>query len=244
MPVVLAHGLTDSGACWPRLFPVFAARYDVVAYDARGHGQSSAPDRGYTIDDRVADLVAVLEGLGLDRPALVGHSMGADTAARVAALHPGLTRGVVLEDPPWRDDDTRLGTRVQFFGDIMRHQKESSLADLIAEGKAMMPDWDDSEWAPWAEAKHQVSPDSLTMFDGLRQHWRESVASLRCPAVLLTGDASSALVTPAVAAEAAGLCPSLTVRNIEGAGHNIRRERWEPYLQAVTGFLAEVDSPA
>src|SRR5206468_243666 len=133
-----------------------------VAYDARGDGQSSAPEDGYSVDERAADLAALIDGLGLDRPAVVGHSMGADTAARAAALHPDLVRGVVLEDPPWREAAIALDATVDFFRDLMRRQKESSVVDLIAEGKEAMPGWDEAEWAPWAEAKQQVSPHALT----------------------------------------------------------------------------------
>ncbi|WP_135820107.1 alpha/beta fold hydrolase [Halostella litorea] len=98
-PVVLAHGMYADGRCWARLGSDLADEYEVVAYDARGHGRSDAPETGYDIDTRVADLVGLVAELGLDDPVLGGHSMGAATVAWAAAEHPSLPRGVFLEDP-------------------------------------------------------------------------------------------------------------------------------------------------
>lgn len=97
-PVVLAHGMYENGRRWRPLAAEFPDR-DLVAYDARGHGRSDAPESGYGIDGRVADLVGLCDALELSAPVLVGHSMGAATAAWTAATHPDRVRGLVLEDP-------------------------------------------------------------------------------------------------------------------------------------------------
>src|SRR5438105_6683569 len=76
-PLVLAHGATDSGLCWTRVARDLESDYDVIMPDARGHGMSEAPDGGYTSADHAADLAGVIRGLGLERPAVAGHSMGA-----------------------------------------------------------------------------------------------------------------------------------------------------------------------
>jgi non-heme chloroperoxidase len=77
-PVVLVHGFSQSGLCWRRqLRSPLAEEFRLVAPDLRGHGRSDAPDTGY--DDPAAwagDLTAVVEGLGLARPVLVGWSYG------------------------------------------------------------------------------------------------------------------------------------------------------------------------
>src|SRR5438874_10777855 len=83
-PVVLLHGFTDAGLCWMRLATDLAPDYDLVMVDAIGHGQSGGPEHGFR-ERAVSDALAVIDALGLDRPALVGHSMGAATAAGVAA---------------------------------------------------------------------------------------------------------------------------------------------------------------
>jgi pimeloyl-ACP methyl ester carboxylesterase len=72
----------------------------VIAYDARGHGASgrAAPD-GYTYDALVADALAVLDGAGVERAALVGQSMGGATAVGLALAHPERVSALVVITP-------------------------------------------------------------------------------------------------------------------------------------------------
>lgn len=98
-PVVLAHGMYDNGRRWNRLAADLGDAFELVAYDARGHGRSDAPPSGYDMPNRVADLVGLLDALNLDEPILVGHSMGAATVAWTAVRHPTRPAGVVLVDP-------------------------------------------------------------------------------------------------------------------------------------------------
>jgi len=98
--VVATHGFYEDARCMRRVVDVLASDgYDVLAYDARGHGRTDAPPSGYAVDDRVADLVGVLDALDLEDPVLYGHSMGGGTVAAAAARHPECASAVVLEDP-------------------------------------------------------------------------------------------------------------------------------------------------
>src|SRR5439155_22026915 len=87
-PLLLSHGATDSGLCWTRVARDLESDYDVILPDARGHGLSDAPASGYTSGDRAADLAGFIDGLGLQRPAVGGHSMGAATTLRFVADYP------------------------------------------------------------------------------------------------------------------------------------------------------------
>src|SRR5690348_4133423 len=78
-PLVLAHGFSDDGLCWIPVAEALAPDYDVVMVDARGHGLSEAPAQGYGPAEQAADLAVVIAALGLRRPAILGHSMGAAT---------------------------------------------------------------------------------------------------------------------------------------------------------------------
>jgi pimeloyl-ACP methyl ester carboxylesterase len=98
-PVVMAHGMYDSGRRWIPLAEDLADDYDVITYDARGHGRSDAPAEGYDIDNRVADVLGLIECLDLTDPVLLGHSMGGATVAWAGAERPDLPGGIVLEDP-------------------------------------------------------------------------------------------------------------------------------------------------
>lgn len=82
--IVLVHGMYANGQSWLRLGSELADGYEVIAYDARGHGRSDAPETGYDFGTRIADLV--------------GLSMGAATVAWATADHSSLPRDVFLED--------------------------------------------------------------------------------------------------------------------------------------------------
>jgi non-heme chloroperoxidase len=75
-PLVLVHGWSQSAEQFRYQFDAFAAKYHVVAFDHRGHGQSSRPDHGYRVSRLAMDLRELLFGLDLDDVAILGHSMG------------------------------------------------------------------------------------------------------------------------------------------------------------------------
>jgi pimeloyl-ACP methyl ester carboxylesterase len=126
-PVVLLHGLSAS-----RRYVVMGstalqrAGHRVIAYDARGHGASSpapAPER-YGYDDLTADLVAVLDGLGIERAVLAGASMGAHTILRLALDLPERVAALAVVTPGY--DPVELSDPVRLahwdaLSDALRH---------------------------------------------------------------------------------------------------------------------------
>jgi N-formylmaleamate deformylase len=240
--VVLAHGITDNGLCWTRLARALESDYDLIMFDAQGHGLSDAPEGGYAPEDHVADIAGLVQALDLERPALVGHSMGAANVALALATYPGLARCAVLEDPPWQmahDLGEHAAMAEEWRADIVA-TKSWAREELIAKGRAENPSWAEVELAPWADAKLQVDP---AVFDwahggGAVWRWRDIARKIACPVLLVTADpALGAIVSPEVAREAAGLNPRLEVAHIPGAGHSIRREQFELYVEAVREFL-------
>lgn len=244
-PVVLAHGITDNGLCWTRLARALAARYDLVMYDARGHGLSDQPG-AYLLADHVADLIALIHALDLRHPVVLGHSMGGANAPVVAARHPELVRALVLEDPHWPDEPEDETTYdLNAWRNAVAAEKVQSTDALLAWGRRANPEWDDTELHPWAEAKRQVDPDVVSWLTSRQDlnNWREVAEQIRCPTLLVTGDptvSADVTVTPEVAKEATRLCPSLVVANLPGAGHSVRRDQFTGYIKAVEAFLDQV----
>ena len=93
--LVLIHGVGMHAGFWAPQMAAFAPRWDVLAYDTLGHGSSVLPPQTPTLDDYAAQLLALLDGLGLARVSLVGHSMGALIALEFALAHPERVRAVV-----------------------------------------------------------------------------------------------------------------------------------------------------
>src|SRR5437762_1306670 len=75
-PLVLLHGWPQNWWSWHRLIPPLAERYRVIALDTRGSGWSDAPNGGYDKETMAADVVGVLDQLGLDRVRMIGHDVG------------------------------------------------------------------------------------------------------------------------------------------------------------------------
>ncbi|MER6590446.1 alpha/beta hydrolase [Micromonospora purpureochromogenes] len=93
-PVVLLHGHPRTHATWHRVAPLLADRFTVICPDLRGYGGSSKPPAGpdhagYAKRAMAADIVGLLDALGHDRAAVVGHDRGCYVAMRTALDHPG-----------------------------------------------------------------------------------------------------------------------------------------------------------
>lgn len=95
-PVILLHGYSDSWFSWSRVLPVLPAGVRAIAVDMRGHGNSSDEPGSFGVADLAADVVALMDRLGIDRATIVGHSYGSLVAQAVAAGHPARVDGLVL----------------------------------------------------------------------------------------------------------------------------------------------------
>ena len=109
-PVVLLHGLASTSRIWDLTAPLLARDFSVIAVDLRGHGDSGKPDAGYDFASVGGDVAALLEGRGIGRPVLVGHSWGADVALELAVARPDLLRGIVFVDGGTIDASARYDT--------------------------------------------------------------------------------------------------------------------------------------
>jgi len=239
-PLVLAHGITDSGLCWGRVARALEDAYDVIMVDARGHGETEAPRGGYNWDTLREDLAAFIRALGLERPYLMGHSMGAETIAQVAGHYPELAGRIVLEDPPWREGGfnrvQRLVARRKFREAILE-RRVMAREDLLAQCRSDSPTWAEGEYEPWADSKLQVSPHVANITSSARAPWRKTAERLTVPTLLITGEPGKAIVTREVAAEALGLMAHGEELHLPGAGHSIHRERFTEVIEAVRAFL-------
>ena len=105
-PVVLLHGYPQTHAMWHLMAPELARRHTVVAPDLRGYGESARPpagpgDAGYSKRATGADILAVMDALGHERFAVVGHDRGGRVGHRLALDHPHrITRLCVIDIVP------------------------------------------------------------------------------------------------------------------------------------------------
>jgi pimeloyl-ACP methyl ester carboxylesterase len=219
--------------------------------DARGHGCSEAPEGGYAIEDQADDLEAFIQVLGLDRPRLIGHSMGASVVAAMTVQYPHRASCIVLGDPVWFDEQTPNGRRqvdlspgqrqrqVAQWRAELRDLKSLTREEVVARGRENHPTWDEAEFDIWAEAKHQVSLRAANFVKHQLPLWSHIAPRIPCPALLVTGEPRlGAIVTSRVAREVAKLNGLIRTVRVNGAGHNIRREQFDRFVQVVAQFLA------
>lgn len=241
-PVVLAHGFSDMGRCWTPVAQALENDYDLIMVDARGHGRSDAPTTGYGFVEHAGDLHGVITALGLQRPAVVGHSMGGGTSYALAALYPDVPSAIVIEDAaPMVMQPRKTGEPDRFAGIMgwIEKVKRQTPEEMIAAQRAATPHWSDAELGPWAESKLRLSIHALNRADAAPLDWSVALPQIVCPALLVIADTDQgAGVTAERAAEVKQSIPQLQIEYIANAGHNIRRDQFDRFMAVVRPFLA------
>ncbi len=243
--MLLLHGFSDDGLCWSPIAEHLQSDWDVIMVDARGHGKSDGPVSGYSSDQHAADVAGLISALKLEKPIVTGHSMGAITALMLAALHPGLPRAVVLEDPPpfWSPPTALVGeaTRRNGMSHWIVELKRKTREEMLAECKMASPTWPEAELGPWVDSKLRFSFNVLGDFAAPPTMLRGLLPSITCPALLITSEnALGGITNPTQAADLQTLIPHLTIRNIQGAGHSIRREQPAAFLDTLATFVSRL----
>jgi lipase len=100
-PVVCLHGITAQHRAFNAAARYLGPSLGLVGVDLRGRGDSDKPESGYSLEAHAADVVRVLDHLGLQSAVLTGHSMGAFVALKTALLFPERVRALVLLDGGW-----------------------------------------------------------------------------------------------------------------------------------------------
>jgi pimeloyl-ACP methyl ester carboxylesterase/tetratricopeptide (TPR) repeat protein len=96
VPVIFLHGVSDSWQSFKHVLPLLPPTIRAIALTARGHGDSSRPATGYSYRDMAEDVRAFMNAMELPAAVVVGHSMGASVAQRLAIDHPSRVAGLVL----------------------------------------------------------------------------------------------------------------------------------------------------
>ena len=218
VPLVLLPGITS-----PAITMDFVAREltDLVrpiVLDVRGRGLSDS-GATYTLDDYASDTLAVIAGLGLDRPLLLGHSMGARIAAAVAAGGAAL-RGTVLVDPPMSGPgrDPYPTTLAAFLGQLAEAARGTD-ADEVARSWPRWPRREQELRARWLSS---CNPDAVaaTHAGFETENFFDAWPKVPAPTVLIHG-ADSPVVTAAGVTEARAANPAAQFVQVPEAGHMV-----------------------
>jgi len=240
-PVLLLHGYPQHWYAWRHIIADLAADHRVYALDLRGAGRSDAPRRGYDTATLAADVLAVLDALGLPTVTLAGHEWGGWLGFHLALAAPHRITGLVAVNVPhpwlphrrllpqmWRFWYTALLEYPVLGGLIIR--RTGVLAWLLRRGRPGLADADAAVFTgPAREPARARAGQQLHWQVVLRDIPRRVLGGYRhrhlsVPALLLAGTRDFAL-SPRSLTGAGTHADDLDVRVISGAGHYLPEER-------------------
>lgn len=239
-PLVLLHGIGSRDISWRPVIPGLTPWFHLYVLDLRGHGASDKPEAGYDVDDYADDLEGVLNVLELERPRIMGHSLGGLVTLAWAGRCPERAAAMVLEDPPLRV----MPALIDKFGEWMA-LAAMPIADVVAVYRERFPAWTDEEreWravsitgtAPGVFREGRDRAAALLAAHG--EHLRP-VSDRLPPTLLVYGDVEAGgMVPPADAEYFTRTVPGSEAARVPGAGHSVHRDQPEAFLRLVVPFL-------
>ncbi len=235
--VVLSNSLGTTLDMWDPQMPALTERFQVLRYDRRGHGRSEVPPGPYSADELGADVLELLDSLGIDRVSVCGLSMGGMIGMWLGANAPERVDRLALTCTSARFGTPEIWTERAAF---VRASGVEALAD------AVMERW----FSPGFRAEH---PETVARFremvastpaegyagccDALRDwDFRTRLGAIRAPTVVIAGSDDPA--TPPADGEliAAGI-PGAQLVVLKGTAHLANVEQPDSYTKAVMGHL-------
>jgi pimeloyl-ACP methyl ester carboxylesterase len=236
-PVVFCHGVTLSSRVWAKQFESFpAAGFRAVAFDSRGHGESTLGETGHSIDNLADDLQTVLESLDLHDAILVGHSMGGMAVQAFAIRHPDILRarvkGLVLQSTSSHNlisDARRIRNTIERLagfgpdlGALMRQRNLGFLLARIGFGNEPHASHVEATRQMLGACSRETIRDAATAL--LSLDLTAGLPKILLPTLVVVGTAD-ALTPPRDAQRIADLIPGARLVEYPGAGHMLMYER-------------------
>jgi len=230
-PLVLLHGYPLDHHLWDEVVPLLEDTFDVIVPDLRGFGESTITNSSPKIEDYAEDIAGMLDYLGIQKAAIVGHSMGGYVALAFARLYPehvsglGLVSSQVLPDPPDRKEG-----RYKSAADVEENGIESVVATMTPKftsdeklqgfARPMMERQPPAAYVGALKAMAE-RPDSTPL-----------LSKLEVPVVIIHGNAD-ALIPFERAREVKAALPQAHLVEISGVGHMPMMEEKEKVAQGL-----------
>lgn len=238
--LVAVPGIITPAAIWGPVGERLGTRFDTYVLDVRGRGLSqSGADLEYSLDVYAADLLAFAREMGVERPVVVGHSMGARIAIRAASVEPHAFSQVVLVDPPVSGPGRRAyPSPLSAVLDLLHAaQRGEAYEALKKPGVARWPE-------PWlrlrAEWLHTC--DERAVVETHRGFHEDDIHAdlprIEAPCALIAATRGNVILEHDER-EMCELLPTLHVRRVPDAGHQIPVDNFEGFFAALAEVLGE-----
>ena len=241
IPLVLIPGITSPAITWGFVAERLASHFDVYVLDVRGRGLSEAgADLDYSLDLCTSDVLAFIEALTLRGSVVLGHSMGARIAIRVARHHPRSNLGgVVLVDPPVTGPGRRkYPISLEWMLTVLRAAKSGISLEQM---RAFVPTWQDAHIrlrAEWLATCDQRAVEAA--YRGFHEDDIHSdLPHLKLPTLLVVAG-KGGVIQPQDVAEIKQLLPTVRVECVPRASHMIPWEDCEGFFAAISPFLDQI----
>ena len=240
-PLVLVHGLADDHRTWRKTLSWLALERRVIAYDLRGHGQTSVGSADGTLGQLGGDLVALLDALDLESADLCGFSLGGtvvmraaiDNPSRVGRLVPVATSSRVGHvAAPWYEERAALADQgVEALAPVLEHDTRQQFAD---EGAEFAQHW---------SIRRQSTADPRGFANACRAMSRlhtepldPELPGIQAPTLVISADRDF-LCPPKAGEIIAAAIPGARLEVLAGTGHQVPVERPADLSRAVLSFL-------
>ncbi|MBB3139893.1 alpha/beta fold hydrolase [Halomonas organivorans] len=242
LPIVLGHSFLCSGEMWREQLPALACDYRVVNVDFRGHGRSSQLDEPFTLYDAVADVIAVLDELGIQQAVWCGLSIGGMVALRAALEHPERVAGLILFDTDAGPETLAHKLKYRAMGACARRFGLRPLLPSVArlmfaattrrENPALVDEWK-QRFADIHVPSALLGLDALIKRDSLL----ERLAEIEVPSLVIVGEEDRSLPVP-FSQRIHERLPGSSLEIIPGAGHLSALEQPARVNEVIREFLA------
>jgi 3-oxoadipate enol-lactonase len=239
-PVVLSHALGLDLSMWDGLAAALSAQHPLLRYDHRGHGGSAVPAGPYTLDELVADAARLIREWGRGPVVFVGLSMGGMVAQGLAIRHPELVRALLLANTTAQYPEAAQAAW-QARIDAVQAGGMASIAQMVVE-RYLHADFRSAQPAFTAALHAQLlradAAGYLANCHAVRAvDWLGSLASIRCPTLVLAG-ARDVGAPPAMGQAIAERIAGAEFEVFDDASHLSVAEQPKRFEAAVRGLIA------
>jgi 3-oxoadipate enol-lactonase len=243
--VVFSHGFLMDRTMFDRQVTALTPQYRVITWDQRGHGGTRATGT-FTYWDSAADVLALLDYLGVERAVLAGMSQGGFLSLRAALTAPDRVRALVLIDSQAGQEDPAVAPGYEQLHQAWLDHGPGPVQEMVASIILGPGQWD-GWYAKWAEQYAQWAPDDLGQLNWPfrclmdREDITGRLAEITCPALIVHGTADAAIPLARGEAVRDALGGPVIFTAVEGAAHASNVTHPDEVPQALAGFLHGLD---
>jgi len=242
-PVVLVHGLGMTREMWGWQWPALTGRFQAVRYDLLGHGASDKPRDGYSLARFADQIAALMDGLGIDRAALVGFSLGGMIVRAFALAHPERVSALaILNSAHGRTEEERAAILIR-VEQVAREGPQATVDAALA--RWFTPSYGAGQPEVLDRVRRWILANDREVYPLIYRvlaegdgELAEAVAAIRAPTLVMTGGEDHGN-SPDMARRMAALIPGARCEIVPGLRHMGLAEEPEAFNGPLLSFLED-----